>query len=415
MRRFPSIPDVNIAYASKSENIENAAVVFFKKVWKFLETLPIPPVATLSIAGGIVLLFLLCCCCCCCRICCRRKKVDDDKESDGGDGEETIDLDTVELINIPKHEKLQPCMDEMDYSVAGFYEEEEFKGTVLGSVKFSMVYDFQEQNLSITIFEANDLPSADEDGASDPYIRVMLLPDTKRRFETVVLDETLDPVYNQTFVFKNVPYNEVQNRTLCIQALDFDQSAAHDILGEVKIPLIDVNLNKPIEGEWRILVSGYDAEKGEFRQSASDYGDICVSLRYIPTTKKLLVYLLECQNLKSTDAEGVSDPYVRITVFIDGKKAEVKKSTVKKQTLKPYYNEQFVFTVPPEKIEKSAVQFMVLDYDIIGKADVIGQITIGTGTYGPQLRHWRDMLRNPRKPMPQWHLLRPKTKKGEDD
>ena len=57
---------------------------------------------------------------------------------------------------------------------------------MLGSVKFSMVYDFQEQNLSITIFEANDLPSADEDGASDPYIRVMLLPDTKRRFETVV-------------------------------------------------------------------------------------------------------------------------------------------------------------------------------------------------------------------------------------
>ena len=49
-----------------------------------------------------------------------------------------------------------------------------------------MVYDFQEQNLAITIFEANDLPSADEEGASDPYIRIMLLPDTKRRFETVV-------------------------------------------------------------------------------------------------------------------------------------------------------------------------------------------------------------------------------------
>ena len=49
-----------------------------------------------------------------------------------------------------------------------------------------MVYDFQEQNLTISIFEANDLPSADEEGASDPYIRVMLLPDTKRRFETVV-------------------------------------------------------------------------------------------------------------------------------------------------------------------------------------------------------------------------------------
>ena len=50
-----------------------------------------------------------------------------------------------------------------------------------------MKYMFEEQSLSITIFEANDLPSADEDtGTSDPYIRVMLLPDTKRRFETLV-------------------------------------------------------------------------------------------------------------------------------------------------------------------------------------------------------------------------------------
>ena len=77
-----------------------------------------------------------------------------------------------------------------------------------------------------------------------------------------MLDETLDPVYNQTFVFKNVPYNEVQNRTLSIQALDFDSFASHDVLGEVSIPLIDVDLNKPLDHEWRILVPGYDGEKG---------------------------------------------------------------------------------------------------------------------------------------------------------
>ena len=42
----------------------------------------------------------------------------------------------------------------------------------------------------------------------------------------------------------------------------------------------------------------------------SDFGDICVSLRYIPTTKKLFVYLLECQNLKSTDPGGVSGTFL---------------------------------------------------------------------------------------------------------
>ena len=56
----------------------------------------------------------------------------------------------------------------------------------LGKVKFSMRYDFKDQNLHVTIFEARDLAAADEAGTSDPYIRVMLLPDTKRRFETLV-------------------------------------------------------------------------------------------------------------------------------------------------------------------------------------------------------------------------------------
>ena len=99
--------------------------------------LSVPPVATISIAGAILALFILCCCCCCCRFCCRRKKVDDDKESDGGDGEETISLESVELVKMPQHERLEPGVDEMDYSVAGFYEEEEFSGTVLGKISKS--------------------------------------------------------------------------------------------------------------------------------------------------------------------------------------------------------------------------------------------------------------------------------------
>ena len=84
---------------------------------------------TLIIAGAILLLFFICCCCCCCRLCCRRKKTEDDKDSEG---EESVDLGTVELNETPVHEKKQPTYDEMDYSVAGFCEEEELEGTVLG-------------------------------------------------------------------------------------------------------------------------------------------------------------------------------------------------------------------------------------------------------------------------------------------
>ena len=109
------------------------------------------------------------------------------------------------------------------------------------------------------------------------------------------------------------------------------------------------------------------------------------------------------------------DPFVLITLKQNGKNVKRKKSRVKKQTLNPYYNEQFDFTVTTDKIEDTAVEFLVMDYDLFGGADVIGQVTIGANTYGPQLRQWKDMIKFPLKPVPQWHMLRPKPKPGEED
>lgn len=249
----------------------------------------------------------------------------------------------------------------------------------------------------------------------------MLLPDTKRRFETIVLDDTLDPVYNQEFAFKNLPLSELQKRTLCIRALDFDTFPKHDILGETLIPLIDLNLvtkhySKDLIDFWRILVPGYDPDNpGEFRQSQSDYGDICVSLHYMPAISKLKVYIIECKNLKSVDEGGVSDPFVKITMIQNKVKKKSMQTRYIPQTLDPYYNEDFTFKLDPALAPVTDMRFLVLDHDLFGGADVIGEVIIGANSYGPQKRQWRDMLLSQKKPIACWHMLRSKTKKGEED
>lgn len=48
-------------------------------------------------------------------------------------------------------------------------------------------------------------------------------------------------------------------------------------------------------------------------------GDICFSLRYVPTTGKLTVVVLEAKNLKKMDVGGLSDPYVKIALMMNGK------------------------------------------------------------------------------------------------
>jgi hypothetical protein len=47
-------------------------------------------------------------------------------------------------------------------------------------------------------------------------------------------------------------------------------------------------------------------------------GDICFSLRYVPTAGKLTVVVLEAKNLKKMDVGGLSDPYVKIYLMING-------------------------------------------------------------------------------------------------
>uniref|UniRef100_A0A665VN96 Synaptotagmin n=1 Tax=Echeneis naucrates TaxID=173247 RepID=A0A665VN96_ECHNA len=136
-------------------------------------------------------------------------------------------------------------------------------------------------------------------------------------------------------------------------------------------------------------------------------GDICLSLRYVPTAGKLTVVILEAKNLKKMDVGGLSDPYVKIHLMQNGKRLKKKKTTIKKNTLNPYYNESFSFEVPCEQIE---VAVTVLDYDKIGKNDAIGKVLLGSNSTGTEQRHWLDMLANPRRPIAQWHSLQ-----AEDD
>ncbi|OON15550.1 C2 domain protein, partial [Opisthorchis viverrini] len=56
--------------------------------------------------------------------------------------------------------------------------------------------------LTVGVIQATDLPGMDMSGTSDPYVKVFLLPEKKKKFETKVHRKTLNPVFNETFVFK---------------------------------------------------------------------------------------------------------------------------------------------------------------------------------------------------------------------
>lgn len=347
------------------------------------EEMGIPTWALVSIIIG-VLLVVLGICFFCIRRCFRKRRAG----KDGKKGMKGVDLKSV-----------QPDMDELTEN-AEEPEEEKPEVVKLGKLQYKLEYDFNQNCLSVTVLQAEDLPALDMGGTSDPYVKVYLLPDKKKKFETKVHRKTLSPVFNETFVFKGIPYADAMNKTLVFAIFDFDRFSKHDQIGEVKLPLCTVDLAQTIE-EWRELQS-VEGEGGQ----ENKLGDICFSLRYVPTAGKLTVVILEAKNLKKMDVGGLSDPYVKIALLQNGKRLKKKKTSIKKCTLNPYYNESFTFEVPFEQIQKVNLGVTVVDYDRIGTSEPIGKCILGYNASGTELRHWSDMLASPRRPIAQWHTLK---------
>lgn len=60
-----------------------------------------------------------------------------------------------------------------------------------------------------------------------------------------------------------VPYADAMNKTLVFAIFDFDRFSKHDQIGEVKVPLCQIDLAQTIE-EWRELQS-VEGEGGQVR------------------------------------------------------------------------------------------------------------------------------------------------------
>ncbi|XP_016099632.1 synaptotagmin-1b [Sinocyclocheilus grahami] len=326
---------------------------------KFLNELhrvPLPSWALVALGFLIALITLSCCLCFC-------KKMIFKKKKEKG-GKEKNEKNNINLSNV-KEDGTKRAVHHGSDSDHKEEDSESKEAAKLGKLHYTLDYNFTDSALIVGVVEAEGLAAMDMSGTSDPYVKVYLLPDKKKKFETKVHRKTLDPTFNEHFTFK-VPYAELGGKTLVMTVYDFDRFSKHDAIGDVRVQMNKMDFSQLTE-EWRDLQK---AEKEEHER----LGDICLSLRYVPTAGKLTVVVLEAKNLKKMDVGGLSDPYVKIHLMQNGKRLKKKKTTIKKNTLNPYYNESFSFEVPSEQIQQ---------------------------------RHWSDMLANPRRPIAQWHALKP--------
>nr|XP_026484314.1 regulating synaptic membrane exocytosis protein 2 isoform X10 [Vanessa tameamea] len=124
--------------------------------------------------------------------------------------------------------------------------------SVAGRIQLKVNFDIPALQLLVTVLSATGLSPRSDGSPRCPYAKVFLLPDksekSKRRTKT--LANTLEPRWNQTFVYCGIRITDIKKRTLEVTVWDLNRYGPNDFLGEVLLDLDNIINHEPI---WHIL------------------------------------------------------------------------------------------------------------------------------------------------------------------
>ncbi|KAL7637597.1 UNVERIFIED_CONTAM: hypothetical protein RMT77_012326 [Armadillidium vulgare] len=273
----------------------------------------------------------------------------------------------------------------------------------LGVLDFSLLYDSHSQSLHCTLHSAKDLKPLDSTSAVDAYVKLNLLPGASKsnKLKTQVVPKSVHPDFNETLTYYGISDHDMARKTLRLMVLDAERFK-HDFLGEIRIPLKTLiphearRFRKHLEQKTNLA----EDESKEF-----ELGKILLSLKYSSQRGALVVGVVRCAHLPSMDANGFSDPYVKVQL----KQAKIVqkkfKTTVKWRNLNPEFNEEFAFEMKRNELPKKTLEVRVFDKDVGRMDDFIGGVIFSHESGGSAIRHWYDVINYPDRRHDRWHTL----------
>ncbi|MFT7805081.1 rabphilin-3A-like isoform X2 [Arapaima gigas] len=319
----------------------------------------------------------------------------------------------------PARQQIPP--EEEDEEEANSYDSDE--ATTLGSLEFSLLYEQESNSLHCCVMKAKGLKPMDSNGLADPYVKLHLLPGASKstKLRTKTLRNTRNPVWNETLVYHGLTDEDMQRKTLRLSVCDEDKFGHNEFIGETRVALKKLKMNQrknfnvclervvPMKRTGTAGVARgialYEEELGKDIGDNEERGRILISLMYNSQLSRLIVGVVRCVHLAAMDANGYSDPFVKIWLKPDmGKKAK-NKTQIKKKTLNPEFNEEFSYDIKHSELAKKTLDISVWDYDIGKCNDYIGGCQLGIKAKGERLKHWYECLKNKDKKIERWHTL----------
>ncbi|XP_037695072.1 double C2-like domain-containing protein gamma [Choloepus didactylus] len=296
--------------------------------------------------------------------------------------------------------------------------------TALGTLEFTLLFDADNSALHCTAHRAKGLkPPAS--GSVDAYVKANLLPGASKasQLRTRTVRGTRGPVWEETLTYHGFTRQDAGRKTLRLCVCEdprLRRRRRAPPLGELRVPLRKLVPNRArsfnVCLEKRRLTKrpkSQDAARGMAlyeeveadAEVAGERGRILLSLCYSSQRGGLLVGVLRCAHLAPMDANGYSDPFVRLCLHPNAGKKSKYKSSVRKKTLNPEFNEEFFYAGPREELAQKTLQVSVWDYDLGTADDFIGGVQLSGHASGERLQHWRECLGRSDHRLELWHLL----------
>eukprot|EP00475_Leptophrys_vorax_P032002 TRINITY_DN4892_c1_g1_i3.p1 TRINITY_DN4892_c1_g1~~TRINITY_DN4892_c1_g1_i3.p1 ORF type:complete len:1239 (+),score=404.15 TRINITY_DN4892_c1_g1_i3:101-3817(+) len=295
------------------------------------------------------------------------------------------------------------------FSADGVVEEKEEKsqskpGSPAAEVKTTPAFvNTGIGNLKITAVEGKDLPAADSNGKSDPFIKIKIRDDT---WKTRHVDKTLNPVWNETHEFKDVPLSQ----EIIVEVFDHD-TLVDDKLGEVVVAI--ASISKEPKGKdfatenWFLLGSDkspnakiklkfeykfHSADQAAKAQQQLEKDSKTVKNIFAAITNKaetvrgkeyfgqpmmtgyqLRAHIYQARQLEAADLSGTSDPYCVIRCA--GQSAQ---TSIKEQTLNPvWYTTKCLSIQLPNPLSLAPdVIVEIFDRDLVGDNELLGRVSV---------------------------------------
>uniref|UniRef100_A0A4X2MF19 C2 domain-containing protein n=1 Tax=Vombatus ursinus TaxID=29139 RepID=A0A4X2MF19_VOMUR len=274
--------------------------------------------------------------------------------------------------------------------------------TALGSLEFTLLLDQQNCVLHCTIHRAKGLKPLDS-GSIDTFVKANLLPGTSKasQLRTRTVRGSRGPRWDETLTYHGFTCQDAGRKSLRLCVCEESRLRRRaEPLGELRVPL-----KKLVPNLTRSFNICLEKRRLEVEETGEERGRILLSLCYSSQRGGLLVGVLRCAHLAPMDANGYSDPFVRIFLRPNTGKKSKYKTTVRKKTLNPEFNEEFFYAGQREELAQKTLLVSVWDYDLGTANDFIGGLQLSINSTGEKLRHWSECLARSDRRLELWHPL----------